>query len=154
LLACSREARKECLEGFYHHNRFTVAFDLSMNKLGISNFATNLELLPTKLIHALFTRKPPKLPMFDQVPEIDTARLCIEFCNFESMAPADLVHQTLLTDHARLALKNFDGFERWQRDGFDPAKNNHDVLDWTFVDVNEEKFVPRKAWRMCYTAFN
>jgi hypothetical protein len=28
LLACPREARNECLEGFYHNNRFTVAFEL------------------------------------------------------------------------------------------------------------------------------
>jgi hypothetical protein len=152
LLACSRKARKECLEGFYPHKRFTVAFDLSINKLKMSDLATTLELLLMRLMRAVFTRKPPKLTMFDQVPEIDTERLCIEFCNFESMAPADSVHQTLLTDHGRLTLKNFDGFERWQRDGFDPAKNNHDILNWTFVDVNEEKSVRRKAWRMCYTA--
>jgi hypothetical protein len=69
-----------------------VAFDLSIDKLEMSDLATTLELLLMGLIRAVFTRKPPKLTMFDQVPEIDTARLCIEFCNFESMVPADLVH--------------------------------------------------------------
>jgi hypothetical protein len=82
-------------------------------------------------------RKLPESSLFDQTPKIDKPRLCIQFCNFEDMTLASLVHWTSLTYREHLAIKNIDGFERWQRDGFDPAQHKHDIFNWTFMDVNE-----------------
>lgn len=124
LHACSREIRKECLEAFYHCNTFTVSFDLSTNQLGMSDLATALKLLPLSLMRALLTRKPPILPSFERMTKTDKSRLCISFYNFKDITLASLMHWTSLTFSNRLALKNFESFEGWQRSGFNAFEHN------------------------------
>ena len=107
LLACSRDVRIECLEEFYRHNRFHASFDLSVNKLEMSELATTIELLPTHL-RALLARNSPTLPVFEEAPKINKPKLRIFFRGFKHMTLATFVHWTSLFHCGHLALHTFE----------------------------------------------
>lgn len=43
---------------------------------------------------------------------------------------------------------NFANFEGWQKNVFDPDKHNHDIFNWSFVDMNNE--IPSSSTSMMY----
>lgn len=134
LLACSRDVRIECLEGLYRHNRFHASFDLSVNKLGMSELATAIELLPTHLTRALLARNPPTLPVFEEAPKINKPKFRIFFRGFEHMTLAAFIHWTSLFNGGRLAIHIFDDFDTWQTSETGPEWNNHDIYNWELSD--------------------